>query len=54
MHTRIFSKLTFLAAAVLINALMFAGVNYLFDGQHERIARASPAQGADGVRLLYS
>lgn len=38
MNTRIFSKLTFLAAAVLINGLMFAGMNYLFDGQHERIA----------------
>ena len=55
MNTRIFSKLTILAAALFINGLMFAAVNYLFDGRvHEGTALASLAQRADGARLLYS
>jgi hypothetical protein len=48
MNTKILSKLTIFAAAFLINGLMFAGVNYLFNGTaHQRTARASLAQ-ADG------
>jgi hypothetical protein len=55
MNTQILSKLTIFAAAFLINVLMFAGVNYLFDGHmHERTARASLAQRADGACLQYS
>ena len=55
MNTRIFSKLVFFAAAFLINALMFAGVNYLFnEHMHERTVLASLAQRADGTRLQYS
>ena len=50
MNTSIFSKLVFFAAAFLINGLMLAGVNYLFNDQmHERTARASLAQPADGA-----
>jgi len=48
MHTQILSKLTIFAAAFLINGLMLAGVNYLFNGQtHQRTDRASLAQ-SDG------
>jgi hypothetical protein len=54
MNTSMFSKLVFFAAAFLINGLMLAGVNYLFNDQtHERTARASLAQRADGTRPLY-
>jgi hypothetical protein len=48
MNTQILSKLTIFAAAFLINGLMFAGVNHLFNGPtHQRTARASLAQ-SDG------
>jgi hypothetical protein len=55
MNTRIFSKLVFFAAAFLINGLMFAGVNYLFnEHMHERTALTALAQRADGARPLHS
>jgi hypothetical protein len=42
MNTSIFSKLVFFAAAFLINGMMLAGVNYLFnEHMHERTALAS-------------
>ena len=45
MNSQILSKLTIFAAAFLINGLMLAGVNYLFNGTaHQRTARASLAQ----------
>ena len=54
MNTSIFSKLGFVAAAFLINGLMFAGINYLFnEHMHERTAQASLAWRADGTRPLY-
>jgi hypothetical protein len=33
MHTQIASKLTALAAALMLNSMLMAGVAYLFDGQ---------------------
>ena len=54
MNTPIFSKLVFFAAAFLINGLMLAGVNYLFnEHMHERTAQASLAWRADGTLPLY-
>jgi hypothetical protein len=48
MNSHILSKLTIFAAAFVINGLMFAGVNYLFNGQmHRRSDWVSLAQ-ADG------
>jgi hypothetical protein len=50
----LFSKLVFFAAAFLINGLMFAGVNYLFnEHMYERTARTSLAWRADGTHPLY-
>ena len=45
MNSHILSKLTIFAAAFAINGLMFAGVNYLFNGgMHQRSDWVSVAQ----------
>jgi hypothetical protein len=56
MNSHILSKLTIFAAAFVINGLMFAGVNYLFNGQMPQrsdwvsLAQASRAAGEFGAR----
>ncbi len=56
MNSHILSKLTIFAAAFVINGLMFAGVNYLFNGHmHQRsdwvsLAQASRVAGEFGAR----
>jgi hypothetical protein len=45
MNTEMSSKFEALAIALMINSLIFGGVNYLFNGQlHQRTARVSLAQ----------
>ncbi len=53
MNSHILSKLTIFAAAFVINGLMFAGVNYLFNGQmHQRSDWVSLAQASRTTRGL--
>jgi hypothetical protein len=53
MSSHILLKLKIFAASFVINGLMFAGVNYLFNGHmDEHTARALLAHGTDGARLL--
>ena len=47
MNTNILSKLVFFAAAFLINGLMLAGVNYLFNDQMHERDNPSLARSAD-------
>ena len=45
MNTEMSSQFEALAIALMMNALIFAGVNYLFNGQlHQRTTRVSLAQ----------
>ena len=53
MNSHILSKLTIFAAAFVINGLMFAGVNYLFNSQmHQRSDWVSLAQASRTTRGL--